>query len=217
MKRTLLLLALLVAAASPAFGQDRTGTVEITPVGGAYFGGRLDAGSNGLFNHDVEVKDAGTYGVRLGYNFNRRFGLEWGWTRAKADIQNVGSSVLWVAGTKLGELTVNQYDMNFVISMAHGRVIPYFTIGGGATTFQASLPGSTSSTDTRFTANAGFGLKMFLDPKVALRFEGRGRSSYVSDSGCNSSWDSSCHDSHGNSDSRWYTSGEVTGGLTVAF
>ncbi len=216
MRKLALVSSLLFALSFPVAAQDRAGTLELSPFGGAYLGGRLEAGSNAIFNRSVDVGDAGTFGVRLGYNFNRRFGLEWSWAHARADIRDVGSSTLFGSSAKVGELTVDEYEMNGVVNMGKGRVIPYFTIGAGATTFKATAPGVSSSTDTRFAANMGFGLKLYFDPRIALRIEGRGRRAYVSSNSCDSTWNDGCrHDR--STDSQWYTSGEVTGGLSIAF
>ena len=215
---------LLVPGAARA--QDRTGTVEITPFGGGYFGGRLYEGSNVIFARDVDIRSAGTYGLRVGVNANRWLGIEAGFATARADIEDRGSSSgsgLFGSRNKLGTLDVKEYELNGVFNFGHRRVIPYFTLGGGATTFRARVPGVEVSNDTRFTANLGVGVKVFFNPHVALRFEGRGRSAFVDDSRRCSDRDYNCYDDDSfdsNSDRsnrRWYTSGELTGGITVAF
>jgi Outer membrane protein beta-barrel domain len=214
-------MALLIIAGN-ADAQDRTGTVEITPFGGGYFGGRLYQGSNAIFSRDVDVQSAGTYGIRVGVNANRWLGIEAGFATARADIEGRGSAAdpgLFGNRNKLGTLDVKQYELNGVLNFGRRRAIPYFTIGAGATTFRARVPGVDVSEDTRFTANMGLGVKVFFNPHVALRFEGRGRTALVDDSnrcsdrysGCDGYYDSN------NSDRRWYTSGEVTGGITAAF
>jgi hypothetical protein len=210
----LLALALLVPAGA-GLAQDRSGTVEITPFGGAYIGGTLYRGSSTIFSDDVDVKPTGTYGLRLGVNVNRWFGLEAGFSTAKADIRGTGSG-LFDTTSKLGELDVKQYELNGVFSFGRRKVIPYFTIGGGATTFKARVPQLETDNDTRFSANLGAGLKVFFNPHVAFRFDGRARSAYVDDSErCRES--RYCDGYRRDDDRRWYTSGEVTGGLTFAF
>jgi opacity protein-like surface antigen len=210
MKRSISLTCLVIAAAgllaAPLAAQDRTGTWEITPFAGGHFGGRLDAGSNALFARDVDLGTAPTYGVRLGFNVNRWFGMEFGWSHAKPDIRAIGGDVLFGQGQKLGEMTHNVFEGNAVFNMARGQFIPYLTLGAGAMTFDAWVPDTPSATDTRFVASFGGGVKMFVTPRVALRIDGRYRSAYINN-----------NDNFHRNGSNWYGSGEVTGGLTFAF
>ncbi len=209
-------LAAALLIAGPAAAQDRSGTFELTGFGGGYFGGTLHAGSNTLFTRDVTLGDAPTYGVRLGYNVNRWFGLEFGWSHARADINTPGGDLLFGEGQKLGEMTHNVFEGNAVFNLARGRFIPYLTLGAGAMTFDASVTGAPGASDTRFVGNIGGGLKMFVTPHLAVRIDGRWRDAYISShdtyyhDGCS-------HDCHYYYDSEWYGSGEVTGGLSFAF
>lgn len=216
MKRilTVFLVAGALAVAAPLSAQDRTGTWEITPFGGGYFGGTLHAGSNALFDQDVSLGTAPTYGVRLGYNFNRVVGVEFNWSQAKPDIHGPSGDLLFGPTVKLGEMTNNVFELNALFNLARGRVIPYFSGGFGAMTFAATVPGETTSTDVRFVGNIGGGVKFFVTPKVAIRVDGRYRSSYISD---NAYYGHGCRDCYYYWDGNWYGSGEVTGGLTYAF
>lgn len=207
-----------VGVSPRAMAQDRSGTVEITPFGGAYFGGRLYAGSNAIFSEDVRVREAGTYGVRVGMNANRWLGIEAGFSTARADIRSTGDSTLFGSSTKIGTMDVQHYELNAVFNIGHRRVIPYVTLGGGATRFDARVPGVDSSPDTKFTANLGAGVKTFFNPHLALRFDGRYRSAFVDDRDCDRHSSSYCDDHRRNDDKRrWYGSAELTGGLTFAF
>jgi hypothetical protein len=211
----------LLMIAGKADAQDRTGTVEITPFGGGYFGGRLYEGSNVIFPRDVDVRSAGTYGIRVGVNANRWLGIEAGFATARADIEERVPSMSghFEDRIKLGTLDVKQYELNGILNFGRRRAIPYFTLGAGATTFRTRAPGVDVSEDTRFTANMGLGVKVFVNPHVGLRFEGRGRTAFVDNSPRCSDRSSSC-DGYYNSDRSnrgWYTSGEVTGGITAAF
>lgn len=214
---------LTVALPGVAHAQDRSGTVEISPFGGAAFGGRLYAGSNRVFDRDVDVRSAGTYGIRVGVNANRWLGLEASFATARADIQGRNSgSGLFGRGNKLGTLDTKNYDLNGIFNLGRRRVIPYIALGAGATTFKALVPGVDVDKDTRFSANFGVGVKVFFNPHVALRFDGRGRSSYVNDRDRNRCSTAREHDSCDGDRTdddrrRWYSSGELTGGITAAF
>ena len=215
-KTAIPLLAAALLLAAPLAAQDRSGTAEISLFGGGYFGGTLHAGSNALFPRDVSIGTAPAYGARIGYNVNRWFGLEFGWSQTKPDITGMGGDLLWGQGQKIGEMTHNIFEGNAVFNMGRGRVIPYFTIGAGAMTFSANVPNSPTATDTRFVSNIGGGIKMFVTPQLAIRIDGRYRSAFLSSNdyydheGCG-------HDCYYYPDSSWYGSGEVSGGLTFAF
>ncbi len=204
--------------ARPAQAQDRSGTVEITPFGGGYFGGRLHAGSNALFSSDVDIADAGAWGLRVGMNANRWLGIEAGFSTAKADIRSIGGSTLFGSGQKLGRFEVQHYELDGLFNIGRRKVIPYIALGAGLTHFQAKVDGAGSSDDNRFTTNIGAGIKAYFNPHVAFRFDGRYRVAYLDNTDCDRH-NSTCDDGrHGRDDNtRWYGSGEVTGGLTFAF
>ncbi len=221
MKRSIsyiLVSAAAVVLARPLSAQDRTGTWEISGFGGGYFGGTLYAGSTAIFNRDVHLGTAPTYGARLGYNVNRYFGLEAAWAEAKPDIHGPGSDVLFGQNVKLGTMTSDVVEGNFIFNITHGRIVPYLTLGAGAMIFTPHVAGFSSSSDTRFVGNFGGGVKMWVTPRLAVRIDGRYRSAYISggdqyyydNDGCYHG----CYYYYG---SNWYGSGEVTGGLTYAF
>jgi hypothetical protein len=210
------IVAALVFAAFPVAAQDRTGTVEISPFAGGYFGGTLYAGSTAIFRGDVDVATAATYGLRVAVNVNNTFAVEASFSGAKPDLDTPSGDTLWGSSGKVGELETYNYELDAVFNFGKGRVIPYFTIGGGLTTMKATVKGSSTSTDTRFSPVMGFGLKVFVTPHVGFRFDGRIRSTYIgSGDGC---WDTdhSCSYYHYDS-SNWYTNGDVTAGMTFVY
>lgn len=209
----------LALTALTAAAQDRTGTVEISPFGGVNIGGTLYAGSNAIFSHDVDTQSAGTFGLRVGGNVNRWFGLEANYSQATANLEGRGGTGLFGRGSKVGEMKFQNYGLDFVFNFGKRRVIPYMTVGLGATTFTARVPDVPEETDTRFTSSLGLGVKIFFNPHVALRFDGKARATYINNARCNRDYTLYCSDdNYYDSDrTRWYTSGEATGGLTFAF
>ena len=206
-------LALAALAAPAAVAQDRTGTVEITPFGGVYLGGTLEAGTTSTYRYDVEVSSPATWGIRVGVNANRWFGLEFGFAWAEAEMKRTGGGIFGPEA-KVGDLDVKNFELDMIFNMGKGRVIPYFVLGGGAQVLDPSIPGVDASTDTRFAGTFGFGVKVFVNPHFGFRFDGRVRSAYLGEEdGCGHG----CYDDYWYGDSQWYTSGEVTGGLTFAF
>ena len=209
-------LAAALACAAPASAQDRTGTVEISPFGGAAFGGSLYTNAVPVpYDRKLDVGDAGTYGLRVAYNFNRYAGIELGWAHAKAGLFT-GPSGAFTPQTRIGDFETDTFELNGVFSFGRGRVVPYVTVGGGANRMQLRTQGYTSATETRFVGNLGLGAKFWITPHVGLRLEGRIRSTYMGNG--NDCRDYYCNGySYYYSEGNWYTSGEVTGALSFAF
>src|SRR6266508_5679228 len=85
------------------FAQVRSGTVEISPFAGYFFGGRFPAGSNGLFTSKVDVDDHVTYGGRIGWNITGTFEAEAQFSRTKTHFASPGGDVLFGSyGSRLG-------------------------------------------------------------------------------------------------------------------
>ena len=215
MKKTGILITLLVLAAVPALAQDRSGTFEISPFGGGNFGGTLYTYSpTTLGETKLDVGDTGTYGIRFGYNFTSRGAIEFAWAHAANGLYT-GPSRAFVPRTRLGDFDADAFEANGVFGFTRGKVVPYLTIGGGVHSMKLSLTDQASSRETKFVGNLGVGVKFWITPRFGIRLEGRARSTYI-DSG------SSCHDHSysycdNNNNSNWYTSGEATGGLSFAF
>lgn len=218
--RTLLFLALpALLLALPATAQDRSETIEITPFAGAYFGGTLESGSTAVFDYDADVDTDAVYGLRIGYQFNNWAGVEFMGAWAAPDVKYPGGDALFEPSRTVGELKMQNYAVNGVFNFTKGRFVPYFTIGAGATAMKLSVAQGDTSWDTRFTSNLGGGLKIWVTPHFGLRIDGRFYATYIGEGdGCDDDWDH-CHyyDDYYYDDSIWYTSGEVTGGLTFAF
>ena len=210
----LAVVGLTLLLAPPASGQDRSGTVEISPFGGAAFGGSVyTVALTSPYNRKLDVGDAGTFGLRVGYVFNRYAGVEVAWSHAQSGLY-LGSSGAFSPQTRVGDFNTDTFEVNGVFTFGKGKFIPYVTVGGGANSMQLKASGYNSATETRFVGNLGLGAKVWITPKFGLRFEGRVRSTYLG----NGSNDG-CRDYYCNyySDGSWYTSGDVTGGLAFAF
>jgi hypothetical protein len=212
MKKTGILITLLALTAVPALAQDRSGTYEISPFGGGNFGGTLTTyTASTQTERKLDIGDSGAYGVRFGYNFSNRAGIELGWAHASNGVF-AGPSGAFVPRTRLGDFDTDAFELNGVFAFTKGKVVPYFTIGGGVNSMKLALTGQGSSTETKFVGNMGIGVKFWVTPQFGLRIDGRIRSTYLGDN-------SSCHDYHCDNyyNSNWYTSGEATGGLSFAF
>jgi hypothetical protein len=213
MKKIFLVVSILLAATLPAAAQDRSGTFEISPFAGGNFGGSVRTYVYPYtYTSKLDVGDAGAYGVRFGYNFSNRAGLEFAWSHAQNGLNN-GSSGAFAPSTRVGNFDTDAFEVNGVFAFTRGKVVPYFTVGGGVNSMKLTLNGYSPSTETKFVGNLGFGVKFWITPQFGIRLEGRARSTYLgSNYDCG---DRYCYGSY--YDSTWYTSGEATGGLSFAF
>jgi opacity protein-like surface antigen len=210
-----LALGLLVLSALPAAAQDRSGSWEITPNAGGYFGGRIydSVPPPGGVRYHFSLGNAPTYGGRIGYNINRWLGVEVGYAYANPNTRSDGPPA-----TSLGRVKLNMFDVGGIFNLARGPVIPYLTLGAGGTNFSPDVTRGSSTSDTRFSTTLGGGIKFFFTPHVALRIDGRYRATFTDRDihhtvSCGSNNNSTCY-SYTN---QWASSGSATGGLTFAF
>jgi len=209
-------IALLLASATTARAQyEQKGSTQLTAYGGGYLGGTVYTGDNGTFTRNVDVQDDWAYGGKLAHVFNNVLGLEFGYGRSQSGLQLEPGTGMPAA--PIGNLTENRYDLNLNFYTHPNTVQGYFTLGGGATHFGAEFDDGSGSppksvSDTRFSSNFGIGMLLHTSPKMAFRLDGRwrytdtnvGRQDYYCDAfGYCYGYDNS-----------FYSSGEITGGLT---
>ncbi len=210
----------LATAAGTAAAQDRSGTFEISPFAGGYFGGRLygntvvPAGAGTTTVDFLEPDDDLTYGVRLAYNVTRHFGFEFDWTSARTDLRTPEFSGISPRHATVGRLRQNVYEANTIFNFGKRRAVGYFGLGAGAATLDRTDATLDPESRTRFTANVSAGAKFFFLPRVGVRLDGRYRViNQRSDDGRSCSRDGFCSDRW----NRWSYNGELTGGLVFAF
>jgi hypothetical protein len=200
-----------LALASPALAQDRTGTVEISPFGGAYFGGDLYDGSLGRVHAESDF----AYGVRFAYNVTRHFGIEVDWTQARPNLHTDHYGSPYTSST-IGQLRHDVYEANGIFNFGTGRVYGYVGLGAGVSVLKTELNAGPSDSQTKFTGNISAGMKAFVTPRFGFRLDGRLRSTdtdQTTSHGTSCDYYGYCYHYH----STWYYSSELTGGLILAF
>ncbi len=210
----------LATTAGTAAAQDRSGTFEISPFAGGYFGGRLygntvvPAGPGTTTVSYLEPDDDLTYGVRLAYNVTRHFAFEFDWTSARTDLRAPDFIGITPRHARVGRLRQNVYEANTIFNFGKRRAVGYFGLGAGAATLDRTDATFDAESRTRFTANLSAGAKFFFTPRVGLRLDGRYRAiNQSSDDGRSCDRDGFCSDRW----NRWSYNGELTGGLIFAF
>jgi hypothetical protein len=212
-------LSLAVAAAallsgSPLCAQVRQGTVEIEPFAGYLFGGQFSRGSTDLFPFSVDVADELTYGGRVGFNITSLFEVEFQYSQTETQFETRNDGGIFVpGGQRLGDLKIQYFLGYSTFNFGHSRFVPYVTVGAGAATLTPRITGVNTSSDTRFTASFGGGLKAFITPHFGLRFDGRAYTTSLGDRNFSSCGCDSCECR----DTNWLTNGTATGGIIVAF
>jgi hypothetical protein len=210
----------LATAAGTAAAQDRSGTWEISPFAGGYFGGRLYGNYTVPFSTGtvtnvrfLEPENDLAYGARLAYNFTRHVAFEVDWTSSRADLRAPDIHGSSPRHLEVGTLRQNIYEGNALFNFGTGHVIGYVGLGAGVADLKREVNGVDPSSTGRFTASFSAGAKFFFVPRFGMRIDGRyrviGLTSDRDGSSCGHR-DGSCH---GN----WSYNGELTGGLVFAF
>ena len=141
----MVLLVVFVLTLSSAPAQITPGNVSISP----YFGGYT-------FDSDLDLKTKPVYGLRLGYDVTRRWGLEVAADYVSTELKQGGDKVRsW--GYRLDGL----YHF-----MPDNKLVPFVAAGVGGTTLHYPA-GMNNETDWLF--NYGAGVKYFFTSALALR------------------------------------------------
>uniref|UniRef100_C6E2V6 OmpA/MotB domain protein n=1 Tax=Geobacter sp. (strain M21) TaxID=443144 RepID=C6E2V6_GEOSM len=150
---SMLTCAAVLAMATSAVAGEREGAFSISPFLGGY-----------TFDGDQHLKTAPVYGLRLGYDLTKNWGVE-----AVADY-------LATEGTHNGR-SVNalSYRLDVLYNfLPDGPLVPYLAVGGGGITYGHGHEGlKVSDRTTDATINAGGGIKYFVTDSVALRADAR--------------------------------------------
>jgi opacity protein-like surface antigen len=178
---SLLAFAVLLAVAASASAQYRGGTVELNGFAGYLVGGNIGHFrdfNNDCCHTDLDVDDHLAYGGRIGYNFNNLWEVETEFTQSDTHLDLDHHNNL--PDERIADLRF-QYFMGYLtVNFGSSRFVPYFTVGSGAANLRSEFSGLPSNSEVRYTASAGGGIKIFLNPHFAFRFDGRFYSTYLS-------------------------------------
>lgn len=209
----------VVATVSMASSQAR---VEITPFVGYYIASDLynsyAVANPGVSN--VELLNTMDYGAKITFS-TPRSGFELAWTRTGSDVR-LNQIQAGQPQDQVGRVDIDNYDINFIgyQMTTNPRVSGFGEIGIGwavthpdiNTTFLGPNVGQPDG-NTLFNFNFGLGVRMEMNPKLALRLEGKWR---VMDTNITTSSGIWC-DPYGycyGYASDWYNSGELNAGLS---
>jgi hypothetical protein len=186
MRKLLLVVAILLIPASSLLAQDepwrnrpnrygRTSAdnyFELTPFVGYRYGGTIFADQSNLFNDDVKVESSGNFGANFAIPLANGMKVELLVDRQNTHFTN-GAGGLFAPSNRLGGFNITYFQGGLVIPFAVSRqATPYFVVGAGVANLDPRVRGSSS--DTKFAANAGVGVKVPLGRNVGIRLEERG-------------------------------------------
>ena len=219
MRRASWALALVLASAFAVAVQAPRAAAQGRVLALNAFGGYYIASD--LYNDNssyasLEMKNSFEWGGRLTMFTSRYSAAEFAYTRVGSDLHlRTGNGSAFPAGFDAGHINGDQYDLNFLFSQPtpNPNMWPYFTLGFGWTVTHPETPKTTINGKSLFGFNFGIGTMYNINPKFALRLDGRWR---VTDTAITTSSGYYC-DYWGycwSYASDWYNSGELTAGLT---
>lgn len=212
--------AAVLACVASASAQLRSGTIELNPFAGYFFGGEVS--HRGVYypiypcpncssnDADIDVDDEVTYGGRVGYNFTSLFEGEFQYSQTNTRF--VAHPFDGNPDVNFGSLKIEYFLGYLTFNFGHGRLVPYFTIGAGAANLIPNVAGSFSTSEVRYTGSVGGGVKYFMTPHFGLRLDGRAYSTYLGNDShvyCNPNGFCTSH--------TWLYNGDVNGGFIIAF
>jgi len=220
MKRVVLLLFAVVLLTPSLFAQSwrdrgyynrpRDNAFELVPFVGYRWGGTIFADTTTLYGgQDVDLQSSGNVGV----NFAIPTGVNGMKVELMVNHQSTtlghGSGTLFTPGNSVGDFGVTYYHAGLLMPFNQSRgATPFVIVSAGMTNLDPKMSGVSSS--NKFSASAGVGVKVPINPSLSLRGEIRGYFTAVgNNNGCNR-----C--SYSYNDSNFYQ-GEANLGLTFRF
>jgi len=142
-------LAAVFLLASPGWSAINPESFSVGIFGGEY-----------MFKHKEHLHPAPNYGVKVGYDFTKYFGMELSGEGLQTKIRTD-----YRAGDKNRVNSYNARLDSLVYLMPEGMVVPYVSLGVGGRSIDYPYVDSKG----HFLADAGLGAKMFLTDRVVLR------------------------------------------------
>jgi opacity protein-like surface antigen len=199
MKKTLLLLILLIAAAPSLFAQDwrdrgrdrdrdhdryqnYDNAFELTPFAGYRWGGALDRNA-GLFNETLNLESSANLGINFGIPLPNNLKIALSVDHQNTHLTEEGVT-LFDSGQRVADISVTYYQASLEVPFNRNAIVsPFFVVGAGIANISPEVSGVSDA--NRFAANAGIGVKVPFNRNSGLRAEVRGYfSSLNNDDNC---------------------------------
>ena len=159
MLTVVIMLTFVVTAAQ---AEVKAGSVSLTPFAGYYF-----------FEGNQDLKNSPTFGLRVGYNFTKNWGIEGfgSYTQTQNEFQ---PTIYWEPWQD-----IQTYGIEGLYHfMPEGRLVPFIAIGVGGIFYGKGYTYRNSSygdyfEQSQYSVDYGAGLKFFLTDNIALRADVR--------------------------------------------
>lgn len=194
-------------------GYDRRDTppidaFELTPFIGYRWGGTIFADQSFVFDTDVDVQPSANFGVDFAIPLgDSGFKLDLMANRQSSELETGGG--IFEPNDNVADIDVTYLHAGLQIPFARSRnATPYAIISAGLADLDPQIQGVSS--EQRFSASAGVGVKVPMSRNLSFRFEGRGYYTALEDR----NRDCTFCDYYYNRD---FYQGEVNAGLTFSF
>jgi hypothetical protein len=145
---------------------------ELTPFLGYRYGGTIFADQSRLFNQDVKVESSSNFGLNFGIPIANGWKVELMVNRQDTHFTSGGGG-LFSPTDRLGNFSVTYFHGGLQIPFAVTRsATPYVIVSAGVANLDPKVSGASS--DTRFSAGGGIGVKVPINRNVGIRIEERG-------------------------------------------
>lgn len=181
---------------------------ELTAFGGYRYGGTLFADRTDLFGVDLDVASDSNLGANVGIPLgNTSMKLELMVNRQATHL--TGGSGLFEPSERVADFDITYYHGGFQIPFNFSdSATPFIVLSAGVANLDPHVLGVSS--ENRFSASAGLGVKVPFNRNVGLRLEARG---YYTSLGSDENRCSRCND-YNNHD---LVQGETNLGLVISF
>ena len=145
---------------------------EITPFVGYRWGGTIFADQTFIFGQDVQVEPSASLGVGFAIPVGGSgMKLELMGNRQSSQLESGGG--LFEPGGELADIDITYLHGGLQIPFARSRnATPYFVVSAGLASLDPQVRGLSS--ENRFSASAGLGVKAPISDVLSIRLEGRG-------------------------------------------
>ncbi len=154
------------------YDNRRDNLFELTPFAAYRWGGTLFADRTDLFGEDADVESSGALGVNFGIPLgDSRMKLELMVNRQETHLTAGGG--LFEPDFRLSDFDITHFHAGVNVPLGDSyNATPFFVVSAGIANLDPQLEGISS--ENRFSASAGVGVKVPFNRNLALRVEGRG-------------------------------------------
>ena len=184
MRKAVLILLLLVPSTLFAQSDDdwrsrrayrdtpRENAFELTPFIGYRWGGTIFADQTFIFDQDVDVASSANFGLSFGIPLgDTGMKLELMANRQSSELET--DSGLFEPNDEVADIDVTYFHAGLQFPFARTRnATPYVIVSAGIADLDPKISGLSS--EQRFSASAGIGVKVPMSRALAIKVEGRG-------------------------------------------